>query len=87
MPKRTSHPHLLPSQARPGVTVTAREVASAAGAAWRAIDPQMKGEYEARSAAEKASRHLWAFAYLCALPVSCRSQPATLRLILAAFSV
>lgn len=50
-------PQLPLAQARPDVTVTAREVASAAGAAWRGIDQQLKGQYEARSAAEKASSH------------------------------
>ncbi|KAL4436756.1 hypothetical protein ABPG75_003895 [Micractinium tetrahymenae] len=41
-------------QARPDVTVTAREIASAAGAAWRTLVPQLKRQYEAQGAAEKA---------------------------------
>lgn len=44
---------LLPMQARPDVTVTSREIASAAGAAWRALAPDLKHRYEARGDAEK----------------------------------
>lgn len=40
-------------QARPDVKVTSREVASAAGAAWRALAPDLRQQYEARGNAEK----------------------------------
>ncbi|KAI7843121.1 hypothetical protein COHA_003292 [Chlorella ohadii] len=41
-------------QARPDVTVTSREIASAAGAAWRALSADLKQQYESRGDAEKA---------------------------------
>lgn len=45
-----------PMQARPDVTVTSREIASAAGAAWRALSADLKQQYESRGDAEKVGR-------------------------------
>lgn len=42
-----------PSQARPNVNCSSREIASAAGAAWRALSPDLKAQYEARGEEEK----------------------------------